>query len=127
MAGVSPKTFPSTRFSWIRARRASSVASRAFRPAQARRPVARYIRAHMSQFRHRLALKIVLPFAALTLAIGALGTLTATSALSSRSQEAFDNHMIDDDFVAQRMVQAGDPDRRSILRLLSSGPAPSHN
>src|SRR2546428_6549300 len=64
----------------------------------------------MSRFRHRLALKIVLPFAALTLAIGAVGTLTATSALSSRSQEAFDNQLIHDGFVAQSMVQAGGAD-----------------
>src|SRR2546421_10075541 len=75
----------------------------------------------MSRFRHRLALKIVLPFAALTLAIGAVGTLTATSALSSRSQEAFDNQLIHDGFVAQSMVQAGDADRRAILRVLTSG------
>src|SRR2546421_12493982 len=75
----------------------------------------------MSRFRHRLALKIVLPFAALTLAIGAVGTLTATSALSSRSQEAFDNQLIHDGFVAQSMVQAGDADRRGVLRLLTSG------
>src|SRR5256886_16491123 len=61
----------------------------------------------MSRFRHRLALKIVLPFAALTLAIGAVGTLTATSALNSRSQEAFDNQLVHDGFVAQPMVQAG--------------------
>src|SRR5437762_14098318 len=81
----------------------------------------------MSRFRHRLALKIVLPFAALTLAIGAVGTLTATSALSSRSQEAFDNQLIHDGFVAQSMVQAGDADRRSILRLLTSGTGFSQN
>src|SRR3989442_3700554 len=74
----------------------------------------------MSRFRHRLALKIVLPFAALTLAIGAVGTLTATSALSSRSQEAFDNQLIHDGFVAQSMVQAGDAHRRSILWLLTN-------
>ena len=81
----------------------------------------------MSRFRHRLALKIVLPFAALTLAIGAVGTLTATSALSSRSQEAFDNQLIHDGFVAQSMVQAGDADRRSILRLLTAGTGLSQN
>src|SRR2546430_6704132 len=75
----------------------------------------------MSRFRHRLALKIVLPFAALTLAIGAVGTLTATSALSSRSQEAFDNQLIHDGFVAQSMVQAGDADRRSIFWLPAHG------
>src|SRR5256885_9865904 len=75
----------------------------------------------MSRFRHRLALKIVLPFAALTLAIGAVGTLTATSALSSRSQEAFDNQLIHDGFVAQSMVQAGDADRRSIPWLPCHG------
>src|SRR2546423_6599883 len=75
----------------------------------------------MSRFRHRLALKIVLPFAALTLAIGAVGTLTATSALSSRSQEAFDNQLIHDGFVAQSMVQAGDADRRAVLPLLTTG------
>src|SRR2546430_3908671 len=74
----------------------------------------------MSRFRHRLALKIVLPFAALTLAIGAVGTLTATSALSSRSQEAFDNQLIHDGFVAQSMVQAGDADRRGDFRLAAS-------
>ena len=81
----------------------------------------------MSQFRHRLALKIVLPFAALTLAIGAVGTLTATSALSSRSQEAFDNQLIHDGFVAQSMVQTGDADRRSILRLLTAATGLSQN
>ena len=48
----------------------------------------------MPRFSHRLALKIVLPFAALTLAIGAIGTLTATGELSSRSQQAFDNQLI---------------------------------
>src|SRR2546430_7045059 len=75
----------------------------------------------MSRFRHRLALKIVLPFAALTLAIGAVGTLTATSALSSRSQEAFDNQLIHDGFVAQSMVQAGDADRRAVFPPLTRG------
>src|SRR2546426_4995091 len=75
----------------------------------------------MSRFRHRLALKIVLPFAALTLAIGAVGTLTATSALSSRSQEAFNNQLIHDGFVAQSMVQAGDADPRAVFRPLDSG------
>src|SRR5256885_12795174 len=74
----------------------------------------------MSRFRHRLALKIVLPFAALTLAIGAVGTLTATSALNSRSQEAFDNQLIHDGFVAQSMVQAGDADRRAVFWLLTT-------
>src|SRR2546421_12386511 len=78
----------------------------------------------MSRFRHRLALKIVLPFAALTLAIGAVGTLTATSALNSRSQEAFDNQLVHDGFVAQSMVQAGDADRRAIFPLLASGTGP---
>src|SRR5438270_7842971 len=81
----------------------------------------------MPRFSHRLALKIVLPFAALTLAIGAVGTLTATSQLSARSQEAFDNQLIHDGFVAQSMVQAGDTDRRAILRLLSSGAGLSQN
>src|SRR2546430_4113395 len=75
----------------------------------------------MSRFRHRLALKIVLPFAALTLAIGAVGTLTATSALSSRSQEAFDNQLIHDGFVAQSMVQAGDAEWRPGFPPSSSG------
>src|SRR5256884_2907541 len=76
----------------------------------------------MSRFRHRLALKIVLPFAALTLAIGAVGTLTATGALSSRSQEAFNNQLIHDGFVAQSMVQAGGADRRPVLLLRTPGP-----
>src|SRR4051812_34205686 len=81
----------------------------------------------MSRFRHQLALKIVLPFAALTLAIGAVGPLTATRALGRRSQEAFDNQLIPDGFVAQSMVPAGDGARRSILRLLTSGTGLSQN
>ena len=81
----------------------------------------------MPGFRHPLALKIVLPFAALTLAIGAVGTLTATGQLSARSQEAFDSQLIHDGFVAQSMVQASDADRRAILRLLAAGPGLSQN
>src|SRR6202022_3278556 len=81
----------------------------------------------MRGFSHPLALKIVLPFAALTLAIGAVGTLTATGQLSARSQEAFDNQLIHDGFVAQSMVQASDADRRAILRLLTAGPGLSQN
>ncbi|HEY9288985.1 MAG TPA: HD domain-containing phosphohydrolase [Candidatus Dormibacteraeota bacterium] len=74
----------------------------------------------MPRFRHRLALKIVLPFAALTLAIGAIGTVMATGELSSRSQEAFDSQLIHDGFVGQSMVQSAESQRRAILRLLSS-------
>jgi putative nucleotidyltransferase with HDIG domain len=81
----------------------------------------------MPGFRHPLALKIVLPFAALTLAIGAIGTLTATGQLSARSQEAFDNQLIHDGFVAESMVQASDADRRAILRLLTAGPGLSQS
>jgi putative nucleotidyltransferase with HDIG domain len=76
----------------------------------------------MPRFSHRLALKIVLPFAALTLAIGAVGTLTATGELSSRSQEAFDTQLVHDGFVTQSMVKNGDTDRRATLRLLTGGP-----
>src|SRR2546428_13825662 len=76
----------------------------------------------MPGFRHPLALKIVLPFAALTLAIGAVGTLTATGQLSARSQEAFDNQLIHDGFVAQSMVQTSDADRRAIRRLVTARP-----
>ena len=81
----------------------------------------------MPGFRHPLALKIVLPFAALTLAIGAVGTLTATGQLSARSQEAFDNQLIHDGFVAQAMVQGSDADRQAILRLLTTGPGLGQN
>ena len=81
----------------------------------------------MPRFSHRLALKIVLPFAALTLAIGAVGTLTATGELSARSQQGFDNQLIHDGFVAQSMVKAGDTERRAILRLLTGGPGLSQN
>ena len=75
----------------------------------------------MPRFSHRLALKIVLPFAALTLAIGAIGTLTATGELSSRSQGAFDAQLVHDGIVAQSMVASGDTERRAILRLLTGG------
>ena len=81
----------------------------------------------MPRFSHRLALKIVLPFAALTLAIGAIGTLTATGELNARSQEAFDNQLVHDGFVTQSMVQTGDKDRQSILRLLAAGPGLSQS
>ena len=85
------------------------------------------MRVIMPRFSHRLALKIVLPFAALTLAIGAVGTLTATGELSSRSQEAFDTQLVHDGFVTQSMVKTGDTERRSILRLLTGGPGLSQN
>ena len=75
----------------------------------------------MPRFSHRLALKIVLPFAALTLAIGAIGTLTATGELSSRSQGAFDAQLVHDGFVSKSIVETGDNERRAILRLLTSG------
>ena len=81
----------------------------------------------MPRFSHRLALKIVLPFAALTLAIGAVGTLTATGELSARSQGAFDTQLVHDGFVAQSMVQAGDAQRQAILRLLAGGSGLSQN
>ena len=81
----------------------------------------------MPRFRHRLALKIVLPFALLTVAIGTVGTLLATGQLSSRSQEAFDNQLIHDGFVVQSMEQAADSNRRAIVRLLTSGPGLSQN
>jgi putative nucleotidyltransferase with HDIG domain len=75
----------------------------------------------MPGFRHRLALKIVLPFAALTLAIGAVGTVMATGELNSRSQEAFDNQLIHDSFTTQSMVQAAGVQRQAIVRLLTAG------
>ena len=66
------------------------------------------MRVIMPRFSHRLALKIVLPFAALTLAIGAVGTLTATGELNARSQEGFDSQLVHDGFVTQSMVVAGE-------------------
>jgi HD-GYP domain-containing protein (c-di-GMP phosphodiesterase class II) len=75
----------------------------------------------MPAFRPRLALKIVLPFALLTLAIGAAGTVLATGELSSRTQENFDNQLVHDGFVTQSMVQSADGDRHAIVRLLTTG------
>jgi putative nucleotidyltransferase with HDIG domain len=75
----------------------------------------------MPGFQHRLALKIVLPFAALTLAIGAVGTVLATGELSARSQQAFDNQLIHDSVVSQSLVQSTADQRRSVVRLLTSG------
>jgi putative nucleotidyltransferase with HDIG domain len=76
----------------------------------------------MPRFRSHLALKIVLPYAVLTLAIGAIGTVAATSQLSSRSQEAFDNQLIEDGFVTQSVLQSYDAERRAMLRLLLTAP-----
>src|SRR6202521_972945 len=126
MDAASPRTFPSTRSDSTRAQSPYS-ANRSPRPAQAPRPLGRYIPVIMPRFSHRLALKIVLPFAALTLAIGAVGTLTATGELSSRSQGAFDAQLVHDGFVASSMVTTADTDRRAILRLLASGSGLSQN
>src|SRR2546423_7509070 len=118
------KTFPSTGSGRTPAPRLSSAPTRPVRPAQARRPLERYMRVIMPRFSHRLALKIVLPFAALTLAIGAVGTLTATGELNARSQEGFDRQLVHDGFVTQSMVVAGDSERRAVLRPLTAGPRP---
>ena len=67
-----------------------------------------------------LAWKIVLPFALLTLAMGAAGTLAATGELSARNQASFDRQQIHDGFVVQSEVDTGDTSRRAILRLLDS-------
>lgn len=75
----------------------------------------------MPRFRSRLALKIVLPFALLTLAIGAIGTIAASGELSARGQQSFDSQLIHDGFTAQSMVAADDAERRSVLRLLTAG------
>ncbi len=72
------------------------------------------------RIRSPLAWKIVLPFALLTLAMGAAGTLAATGELSARNQQSFDRQLIHDGFVAQSMVDSGDTGRRGILRLLDS-------
>src|SRR5437879_5236317 len=84
-------------------------------------------RVFMPRFPQRPALKIVLPCAALALAIGAVGTLTATGELSTRSQGAFDAQLVHDGIVAQSMVKTGDSERRAILRLLTGGPGLSQN
>lgn len=75
----------------------------------------------MPRFRSRLALKIVVPFAALTLLIGVIGTLIATGQLSTRGQDAFDQQLIHDGFVTQSMVMSADTERMAILRLLTTG------
>src|SRR5256714_4359316 len=124
---ASARTFPSTRSSWIPARRPFSATTRPVRPAQAPRPLERYMPVIMPRFSHRLALKIVLPFAALTLAIGAVGTLTATGELNARSQEGFDSQLGHDGFVTQSLVVAGGSERRAILRRLTARPGLSQS
>ncbi|MDQ6691858.1 MAG: HD domain-containing protein [Candidatus Dormibacteraeota bacterium] len=81
----------------------------------------------MPRFRSRLALKIVLPFALLTLAIGAIGTLAASGELSARGQQSFDNQLLHDGFTAQSMIGTGDAERRSVLRLLTTGTGLAQN
>ncbi|HYM50593.1 MAG TPA: HD domain-containing phosphohydrolase [Candidatus Limnocylindrales bacterium] len=76
----------------------------------------------MPRFRGRLAFKIVLPFALLTLVIGAIGTLAASSQLNARNQEAFDTQLIHDGFTAQAMVSNAETERLAILHLLTTGP-----
>ena len=81
----------------------------------------------MPRFRSRLALKIVLPFALLTLAIGAIGTLAASGELSARGQQSFDNQLIHDGFTTQSMIGTTDAERRSLLRLLTTGTSLTQN
>src|SRR5438552_17137688 len=76
----------------------------------------------MPRSQGRLAFKIILPFALLTLVMGAIGTLAATSQLSARNQEAFDAQLIHDGFTAQAMTQKAETERLSTLRLLAGGP-----
>src|SRR5437764_5523806 len=76
----------------------------------------------MPHFQGRLAFKIILPFALLTLVMGAIGTLAATSQLSARNQEAFDAQLIHDGFTAQAMTRDWEAGRLSTLHLLSTSP-----
>jgi putative nucleotidyltransferase with HDIG domain len=76
----------------------------------------------MPRFRGRLAFKIVLPFALLTLLIGAIGTLAASSQLNARNQEAFDTQLIHDGFTAQASMQTAQTERQAILHLLVTDP-----
>ena len=76
----------------------------------------------MPRFQGRLAFKIILPFALLTLVMGAIGTLAATSQLSARNQEAFDAQLIHDGFTAQAMTRDWEAGRLSTLHLLSTSP-----
>ena len=77
----------------------------------------------MPRFHGRLAVKIVLPFALLTLLIGAIGTLAASSQLNARNQEAFDAQLIHDGFTAQTISQNAETERRNVLHLLTTGPS----
>src|ERR1700694_1270013 len=127
MDAAWPRIFPSMGPAGTRAPRPSSEANQPPRPAQAPRPPERYMPVIMPRFSHRLALKIVLPFAALTLAIGAVGTRTAPGELGSRSQGAFDAQLVHDGIVANSMITTADTDRRAILRLLAGGSGLSQN
>ena len=77
----------------------------------------------MPRFHGRLAFKIVLPFALLTLLIGAIGTLAASSQLNARNQETFDAQLIHDGFTAQTISQNAETERLNVLHLLTTGPS----
>jgi len=72
------------------------------------------------RFRSSLALKIVVPFAFLTLVMGAAGTMVATHEVAGRAGDAFDAQLIHDGFVAQSVLQTSDAERRSLLKFLST-------
>ena len=76
----------------------------------------------MPRFRNHLALKIVVPFALLMVAIGAIGTLAASGELGARSQGSFDNQLREDGAMGLSMVQSADVERHATLRLLSTTP-----
>jgi len=72
----------------------------------------------MRRLRIGLAIKIVLPFALLTLLMGALGTVVATRELAGRAEAAFDAQLIHDGFVAESVLQTADSERRALLKFL---------
>ena len=77
----------------------------------------------MPRLRLPLAWKIILPFALLTLVVGAVGTYVASNELGSRARMGFDAQLIHDGFAASTLVQSSDSQRRALAKSLAANGA----
>lgn len=70
--------------------------------------------------RTSLAFKIILPYAVLTLVMGAVGTVVATAEVAGRAADAFDAQLIHDGFVAQSLFKTNHAEERALLKFINT-------